>query len=63
LTIAEASERNAEAIAAMGFTHRLVRRFETANAAHLSAQQRLGDVVGGSSAAMACPSPRYQELS
>ena len=51
LTIAEASERNAEAIAAMGFTHRLVRRFETANAAHLSAQQRLGDVVGGSSAA------------
>jgi PrtD family type I secretion system ABC transporter len=51
LTIAEASERNAEAIAAMGFTRRLVRRFETANSEHLSAQQRLGDVVGGSSAA------------
>ena len=51
LLIAEASERNGEAIAAMGFTGRMVARFEKANAVHLTAQEKLGDLLGGSSAA------------
>ena len=45
--IAEAAERNADALNAMGFGDRLLRRFQTENAAHLLANARLSDVAGG----------------
>ena len=50
-TIAEASERNAEVLNAMGFSGRFTRRFETANTEHIAANERLSDVVGGFSVA------------
>jgi len=50
-TIAEASERNAEVLNAMGFGGRFTRRFETANAEHIAANERLADVAGGFSVA------------
>ncbi len=45
--IAEASERNADALNAMGFGERFLRRFQKVNAAHLTANTRLSDVTGG----------------
>jgi ATP-binding cassette subfamily C protein len=45
--IAEASEQNADALHAMGFAHRFLHRFQEANSEHLSANERLSDVVGG----------------
>jgi ATP-binding cassette subfamily C protein len=45
--IAEASEQNSDALYAMGFGHRFLRRFQTANNDHLMANERLSDVVGG----------------
>ena len=49
-SIAEASDRNAEVLAAMGFSHRFTRRLEAVNAQHISANERLADVTGGFSA-------------
>jgi ATP-binding cassette subfamily C protein len=45
--IAEASDRNAEALRAMGFAHRFTRRLESVNGAHIAANERLSDVAGG----------------
>ena len=45
--IAEASDRNAEALRAMGFAHRFTRRLEAVNGAHIAANERLSDVTGG----------------
>ena len=45
--IAEACEQNSEALHAMGFGHRFLRRFQAANSEHLDANERLSDVVGG----------------
>jgi PrtD family type I secretion system ABC transporter len=49
--IAEASDRNAEALAAMGFAHRFTGRLERVNGEHIAANERLSDVTGGFSAA------------
>lgn len=46
-SIAQASERNAEVLKAMGFGENLTRRFIAANERHLSAQERLADAGGG----------------
>lgn len=51
LAIAEASQRNAEVLHAMGFGDRLRQKFAIANAEHLDAQERLSDVVGRFSSA------------
>jgi PrtD family type I secretion system ABC transporter len=45
--IAEASDRNAEALRAMGFAHRFTHRLEAVNGAHIAANERLSDVTGG----------------
>ena len=45
--IAEASDRNAEVLQAMGFGHRFSRRLEAVNAEHITANERLSDLVGG----------------
>ena len=45
--IAEACEQNSDALHAMGFGHRFLRRFQAANTQHLDANERLSDVVGG----------------
>jgi ATP-binding cassette, subfamily C, type I secretion system permease/ATPase len=44
--IAEASERNAEAVRAMGFGSRLMQVFGVANSRHLAAQEGLSDITG-----------------
>lgn len=44
--IAEASERNAEAVRAMGFGARLMQVFGVANSRHLAAQEGLSDITG-----------------
>ncbi len=46
-TIAEASQRNAEVLRAMGFGHSIMRRFEAASEKHLRAQEKLSDTVTG----------------
>jgi len=43
--IAEASERNAEAVCAMGFGARLMNVFAAADGRHLAAQERLSDII------------------
>ena len=45
--IAEASDRNAEVLRAMGFSHRFTRRLEAVNGEHIAANERLSDLVGG----------------
>ena len=45
--IAEASDRNAEVLQAMGFGHRFSRRLEAVNSEHIRANERLSDLVGG----------------
>ena len=45
--IAEASDRNADALRAMGFAHRFTRRLEVVNNEHITANERLSDVTGG----------------
>ena len=47
LGLAQACERNAEVVRAMGFGNRLQRRFIAANERHLAANERLSDVGGG----------------
>ena len=47
LSIAQACERNAEALRAMGFGGNMLRRFNAANERHLSSQEALSDVGGG----------------
>jgi ATP-binding cassette subfamily C protein len=49
--IAEASDRNAEVLQAMGFGSRFSRRMEAVNAEHIAANERLSDLVGGFSSA------------
>jgi ATP-binding cassette subfamily C protein len=49
--IAEASDRNAEVLQAMGFGSRFSRRLEAVNAEHIAANERLSDLVGGFSSA------------
>ncbi|MGQ0672213.1 MAG: type I secretion system permease/ATPase, partial [Hyphomicrobium sp.] len=51
LAIAEASARNAEVLRAMGFGHRALRRFTSASAEHLAAQEKLSDITSGFSTA------------
>jgi ATP-binding cassette subfamily C protein len=48
--LAEAARRNAEALQAMGFAHRIAHRWDSINAGYLSAQARASDVTGGLSA-------------
>jgi ATP-binding cassette, subfamily C, type I secretion system permease/ATPase len=45
--IAEASDRNAEVLLAMGFGGRFSRQLESVNAEHIAANERLSDLVGG----------------
>ena len=45
MAIAEASERNAEAVCAMGFGARLMNVFAAADSRHLAAQERLSDII------------------
>ncbi len=45
--IAEASDRNAEVLLAMGFGRRFSRQLERVNAEHIAANERLSDLVGG----------------
>jgi len=45
--IAEASDRNAEVLQAMGFGDRFSRRLEAVNTEHIAANERLSDLVGG----------------
>ena len=45
--IAEASDRNSEVLQAMGFGHRFSRRLEAVNSEHITANERLSDLVGG----------------
>ncbi len=47
LSMAQACERNAEVLRAMGFGHNMMRRFVEANERHLKAQESLSDVGGG----------------
>ncbi|MGL4397701.1 MAG: type I secretion system permease/ATPase [Hyphomicrobium sp.] len=49
--LAQASERNAEVLKAMGFGHNLGRRFAAANERHIAAQEKLSDLGGGMSVA------------
>jgi ATP-binding cassette subfamily C protein len=49
--IAEACDRNAEVLQAMGFGNRFSRRLEAVNAEHIAANERLSDLTGGFSAA------------
>ncbi|MEQ1653936.1 MAG: type I secretion system permease/ATPase [Hyphomicrobium sp.] len=49
--LAQACERNAEVLRAMGFGHNLMRRFVDANERHLKAQESLSDVGSGLSTA------------
>ncbi len=48
-SLAQAAERNAEVVRAMGFGHNLTRKFSAANERHLGAQESLSDIVGGMS--------------
>ena len=48
--LAEASERNYEALNAMGFAHRFARRFTEVSERQITANERLGDVVSGTGA-------------
>jgi ATP-binding cassette subfamily C protein len=48
--LAEAARRNAEALQAMGFAHRIAHRWDSINAGYLLAQARASDVTGGLSA-------------
>jgi PrtD family type I secretion system ABC transporter len=48
--LAEASERNYEALNAMGFAHRFKSRFAEASEHQIKANERLGDIVSGSGA-------------
>ena len=45
-SLAEASERNAEVLQAMGFAHRFMRRLQAASQEYLAANERLSDIVG-----------------
>jgi ATP-binding cassette subfamily C protein len=45
--IAEASDRNAEVLQAMGFGPRFSHRLDAVNAEHITANERLSDLVGG----------------
>ena len=45
--IADATDRNAEVLQAMGFGHCFSRRLEAVNAEHITANERLSDLVGG----------------
>jgi PrtD family type I secretion system ABC transporter len=45
--IAEATDRNAEALQAMGFGGRFSRRLDVVNAEHIASNERLSDLVGG----------------
>src|SRR5262245_24276151 len=45
--IADATDRNAEVLQAMGFGHCFSRRLDAVNAEHISANERLSDLVGG----------------
>lgn len=45
-TIAEASQRNAEVLRAMGFGGSIMRKFTDASERHLNAQEKLSDTVG-----------------
>jgi PrtD family type I secretion system ABC transporter len=47
LGLAQACERNAEVLRAMGFGHNMMRRFVEINERHLKAQESLSDVGGG----------------
>lgn len=47
LGLAQACERNAEVLRAMGFGHNMMRRFVESNERHLKAQEQLSDVGGG----------------
>jgi ATP-binding cassette subfamily C protein len=47
LSLVEAATRNAEALRAMGFGHRAMRRFAVSSTEHLAAQERLSDLTGG----------------
>jgi ATP-binding cassette subfamily C protein len=49
--IAEASDRNAEVLQAMGFGGRFSRQLQAVNAEHIAANERLSDLVGGFSSA------------
>lgn len=46
-SIAQASERNAEVLRAMGFGGNILRRFKDVNERHIGAQEQLADVGGG----------------
>lgn len=46
-TIAEASQRNAEVLRAMGFGSSVMRRFVAASEKNIVAQERLSDTIGG----------------
>ena len=46
MTIAESNTRNADVLQAMGFAHRAVHRFETANSEHLAQQTKANDIGG-----------------
>lgn len=46
-SIAQASERNAEVLRAMGFGGNILRRFRDVNERHIGAQEQLADVGGG----------------
>lgn len=48
--MAEASERNYEALSAMGFAHRFRKRFAEVSERQITANERLGDIVSGSGA-------------
>lgn len=45
--LAEASQRNTEVLTAMGFASHLEARWQAANAAHMTQQQKVSDVAGG----------------
>ncbi len=47
MALGEATERNAEALHAMGFGDQLARRYLKANSEHITANERLSDVAGG----------------
>lgn len=50
-SLAEASERNYEALTAMGFAHRFSKRFEAVSEQQIAANERLGDVAASTAAA------------
>jgi ATP-binding cassette subfamily C protein len=47
MSIAEASRRNSEVLAAMGMTRRLANLWQEVNQKHLDAHEKAGDVAGG----------------